>query len=101
MKEGDMIIASYVVNGMTEEDLHYVREHLISLSALYVNNDALLAKYNWKTEDMYSVETENDGTYSFMVLGVRKDVWEAFTQHHDMVEFSLLMAQENILSVVH
>jgi hypothetical protein len=93
MQDRDVVVASYLMIGLTEEDTHYIRKHLQSYGQMFVEED--------ENPNVFRVEVINDSIYPCIALKVDAEVWERFARSHDMVEFSAVMAQSNILGVVH
>lgn len=94
MEEKFVVVASYLTIGLTEEDLHYIRKHLLQFGA----NTFLTV--DDKIEDI-QVELVNDDIYPCIALKVDGVVWERFTRSHDMLEYSLALAQNSIWTEVH
>lgn len=92
MKDG-VIVASYLVIGLTEEDVHYIRKHLEQFAMMFIEDEDNM--------DVYSIEMINDNVYPCITLRVDEDVWERFSRSHDNVECSMVMSQNNILGVLH
>lgn len=92
MKDG-VIVASYLVIGLTEEDVHYIRKHLEQFAMMFIEDE--------DNVDVYSIEMINDNVYPCIALQVDEDVWERFSRSHDNVECSMVMSQNNILGVLH
>lgn len=92
MKDG-VIVASYLVIGLTEEDVHYIRKHLEQFAMMFIEDE--------DNVDVYSIEMVNDNVYPCIALRVDEDVWERFSRSHDNVECSMVMSQNNILGVLH
>nr|DAY73783.1 MAG TPA: hypothetical protein [Caudoviricetes sp.] len=93
MEDEAIVVASYLLVGLTEEDIHYVRKHLENYGRLFITDDDPL--------DSFFVRVMNDSVYPCITLQVKSDVWERFSRTHDLVEFSCVMAQDNILGVLH
>ena len=93
MQDKRVVVASYLVVGLTEEDLHYLREHLLNYGRLFITDEDNL--------DVFKVELINDTVYPVIALKVDADVWERFSRSHDLVEYSIVMAQNGILGELH
>lgn len=92
--EDKIIVASYLVIGLTEQDLHNLRKILYAYGNIFLGPGD-------RAEDVLSVQLVNDKEYPCIALFVDDTVWERFTASHDMVEFSLVMNQDNILGALH
>ena len=93
MRDSDVVVASYLMIGLTEEDVHYIRKHLISYGAMFIEDE--------EHPDVFRIEILNDSIYPCIALKVDAEVWERFARSHDMVEFSAVTAQNNILGALH
>lgn len=93
MKDSSVVVASYLLIGLTEGDVHYIRKHLEEYGQLFLEDE--------EHPDVFCVEVIQDSIYPVIALKVDGEVWERFAQSHDMVEFSTVMAQNNILGALH
>ncbi|WNL63447.1 hypothetical protein [Citrobacter phage Tr1] len=93
MKENAIIVASYLLTGLTEEDIVHVRAHLERYAAMFIEEDG--------DDSVFSVDVISDSIYPCLALTVDGDAWERFARNHDAVEFSMVTNQENILGVLH
>lgn len=93
MKDSSVIVASYLLIGLTEGDVHYIRKHLEEYGQLFLEDEEHL--------DVYHIEIIQDTIYPCIALKVDAAVWERFAQSHDMLEYSAVMAQTNILGALH
>jgi len=93
MPDSSVVVASYLMIGLTEEDIHYIRKHLESYGAMFIEED--------DKPDVFRIEIISDSIYPCIALKVDAVVWERFAQSHDMVEFSAVTTQNNILGALH
>lgn len=92
-EDSTVVVASYLVVGLTEEDVYYTRKHLEAYATLFMEDE--------KDVDKYSIDMINDSIYPCMVLKVDAVLWERFARTHDAVECSAVMSQNNILGEIH
>lgn len=93
MKDNAVVVASYLLIGLTEVDVHYIRKQLENYACIFLNERSNL--------DAYSIEIIQDVNYPCIALKIKAEIWEDFAQSHDMVELSAVMAQNNILGGLH
>lgn len=93
MQDRHVVVASYLMIGLTEEDALYIRKHLESYGQMFVEED--------ENPNVFHVEVIHDSIYPCIALKVDAEVWERFSRSHDMVELSATMAQNNILGALH
>lgn len=92
-EDNTVVVASYLVIGLTEEDVYYIRKGLEAYATLFMEDESDV--------DKYSVELINDSIYPCIALKVDAVLWERFARSHDAVESSMVMTQNNILGVIH
>lgn len=93
MRDSAVVVASYLMIGLTEEDIHYIKKDLERYGTMFVEEDS--------DTSVYWVEIISDTLYPCIALKVDAIVWERFARSHDMVEFSVMMAQNNIMGELH
>lgn len=91
--QDSIIVASYLMIGLTEHEIYKIRSHLESYGKIFIEDE--------ESPDVVWIEVINDSIYPCMALKVDAVVWERFAQSHDMVEFSSVLAQNNILGALH
>lgn len=92
-EDNTVVVASYLVIGLTEEDVYYTRMHLEAYATLFMEDESDTSKY--------SIEMLNDSIYPCIALKVDAELWERFARSHDAAECSAVMAQTNILGAIH
>lgn len=93
MKEDDIIVASYLIEGLTEEDLVDLRGHLNRYGSMFIEEDG--------DASVFTVEVVNAESFPFLALSVKEKAWESFVAGHNAIEFSMINSQPNILGVLH
>lgn len=93
MEDDAIVVASYLMIGLTEEDLHNVRKHLEKFATLFITDE--------ESADCFSIVVMSDSIYPCLTLQVKTEIWERFSRTHDLVEFSCVVAQDNILGALH
>lgn len=93
MQDNDVVVASYLMIGLTEQDVLDIRLHLERYGAMFIEDE--------NAPDVFRVEILQDSIYPCIALKVDGAVWDRFSQSHDMVELSVVTAQNNILGVFH
>lgn len=91
--DNTVVVASYLLVGLTEEDVYYTRIHLEAYATLFMEDESDVSKY--------SVEILQDSVYPCIALKVEAALWERFARSHDQCEMSMVMSQNGILAEVH
>lgn len=93
-KKEDVVVASYLLVGLKEEDIMNVRKFLVFHAQAF-------KKYAPDGTDYFYIALVDDLHYPCLALYVKGECWVNFVDNHDIVETALLLNQDGILSGVH